>query len=352
MRAILSRFFRRFQIPFPSITFTFRCGRGGNLKDAKKVDKSALHLYFFSASEGLELIDFETLLPAGWETPDWLPPAVKLEVPHEGIATSKSPNTEASLYLSVREHLRPFAEKINKNPFLFLLPIFISSLLAGVILPSLSIDLRITLIAEIAIYSPLIIAAIAPLNRMDMQRLHAKALKNPLYEVLWKKAEASSKIDLEFSSLSLFLRPGMSEKDISLATYCYSPIFGVRQICIYQGLSERMAMEALIFETANAFQHQRISEVNNKLFQGKLDREEYVRILDYVEWETLRLYHKIMDFGKEQLGWPKNKYTVINHYNFTKNWETTNLRFPLDKKNSHADSSRFYWDRLKEERQF
>jgi len=51
MRAILSRFFRRFQIASPSITFTFRCGRGGDLKDAKKLDKSALHLYFFSASE-------------------------------------------------------------------------------------------------------------------------------------------------------------------------------------------------------------------------------------------------------------------------------------------------------------
>jgi len=37
MRAILSRFFRR-----------------GDLKDAKKVDKSALHLYFFSASEVYE----------------------------------------------------------------------------------------------------------------------------------------------------------------------------------------------------------------------------------------------------------------------------------------------------------
>jgi len=51
MRAILSRFFRRFQILSPSITFTFRCGRGGDLKDAKKLDKSALHLYFFSASD-------------------------------------------------------------------------------------------------------------------------------------------------------------------------------------------------------------------------------------------------------------------------------------------------------------
>jgi len=51
MRAILSRFFRRFQISSPSITFTFRCGRGGNLKGAKKLDKSALHLYFFSASD-------------------------------------------------------------------------------------------------------------------------------------------------------------------------------------------------------------------------------------------------------------------------------------------------------------
>lgn len=113
-------------------------------------------------------------------------------------------------------------------------------------------DWRVTLISEIftGIILPEIFVRKIFLNQDDMQRMHAQALQNPLYEALWKKVEAFSPTSLEFAPLSSFLRPGLSKNEVSLAYYNAID----KKIRIYHGTTELYAFSNLIFESANAYQ--------------------------------------------------------------------------------------------------
>ena len=284
------------------------------------------------SKKGIELIDFDTLLPSDWEIPDWLPHPDKLEIPQDKMIQFCPSKPEASLYLSIRELLRPLGE----NSVIF-------SGLIGAASIALSLDLRIALVAQIVtIGISKVITSKTPLNQRDMQRLHARALQNPLYEALWKKVEVSSPTTLEFLPLSAFLGPGISKNNVS-------PCYWIPgKIAICRWLTERDAFQGLIFESVNAFQSNRFNKIYKSLDKGELSEEEFARLMEYVEWETLRIFHQIMDLGNEQLGWPKSKFCAGEMSSFIKSWEFVNLRFPFDRKNSHADRYRYQWNQRKE----
>lgn len=235
----------------------------------------------------------------------------------------------------IYDQLRPIAEMINSpSPAKCVslgIYLFLISYLGG------SVAYAATIAAILGA-----IARTPPLNQKDMQRLHARALQNPMYEALWKKLEDRSSTSLEFVPMTKFLRPGRSKNDVSPAHYDG----GSKKIEIYQGMSERNAFEALIFESVNAIQNDRFEEVIKKYLLGELSREEFAIGKEYIEWHTLRLYHQIMDLGKARFGWSESKFTPEITSSFIKAWEQTNKRFPLDKKNAHADQYRDQWDQL------
>jgi hypothetical protein len=282
------------------------------------------------SKEGLELIDFDTLLPSNWQPPDWLLPARKLKISQEELKSFKPTKTEFDS--SIRECLRPFATYLEENNLLSSRALSIFSALNMGVSYWLQ-DWRIMLVSGLAL-SP----SSSFLNEQDLKNLQQKALKNPLYQTLWKKATAISPTELTCASLSDFLRQGMTAKDVSKAYHEDG------KITIYRGMSSRHAFEALIFESVNAFHKEHFLQVDEKLDQGELSREEYTRLSEYVEWHSVNLYHQIMDFGKENLGWLENEVVASHEPTFKKDWEHSNTRYPLDKTNSHADHYRNQWD--------
>jgi hypothetical protein len=290
---------------------------------------------------GNDLTNVNTKLPPGWAPPEWFPPLEKLNEPIACKSSTSTSTSKASWISKQRNKWRPLGQTINQHPLLAVGPCIISGL-------SIATGWgRINAIAHVVLtgllLTPLAIAWATPLNQWDMQRLLKKALQNPLFAELWQKTQSARPIKPSFQPIKKFLRPGLTKDQVSLALFHW----WLNTISIYEGVSEGRALQWLIFESANAYQWSRCKAIDIKFGQGYLEREEFVRLIEYVESHTADLCQQIRDFGHEQLGWKESsEYRQLSSKNWELWWEHVNVRSHPNTPDAHADQYRAHWDRF------
>jgi hypothetical protein len=288
---------------------------------------------------------FDTQLPPGWALPDWIPTVEKLSIPP---STPKEPipsNASMDWMSKQREKIRPLSEMLSQYPLLdsgcCALGIYFSISMFDYYLTN-TVHLHTVAIAALGGMMPAAVIRVPRLNDKDMKKLHTKALQNPLYAELWQRVEPS--VQLKFLPLEAFLREGVTKAQASLARFSNRE----KMIGIYEGLTETEALHSLVFETANASQSSSFDISDSRMYQGYLEREEFVRITECIELRTNNFRQQILDFGYEHLGWkkdPKRSFDsyFLNNWEFV--WEYANLRSSPNTLDSHADNYRFTWNR-------
>lgn len=277
--------------------------------------------------EGVEFEHPDTLLPEGWVPPAWLPNQEHLLPLGAKEITFQSTNASA-----FRDRLNSILNHIDGGSRVKGLAILGFSLalffLKNKLMPELSTLWTQGTSCAVGLYA--LIFFYAPLRQIDMKRFHAQAMRHPVYAQIWQNTNAANKVEVTFENLEVFLDRGLSRHEASLAHFDSDP--NGHKIRIYERLSEAEAFNCLIFETANAFQSARFAAIVKKTLKGEVDREEYARLSEFVEYETCRLRSAITGNRMDKT--------------FSEHWEKRNCRPLPGKPSSHADHYRTQWDKM------
>lgn len=115
-----------------------------------------------------------------------------------------------------------------------------------------------------------------------------------------------------------------------------------RTMTLQEDMSFKKTAKVFVFELFNAIQAERFKEVHQQAADGRLSREEYVRAIEEVEFQTGVLQHRTMVAACSELGWdPAGLTDDFWHYErigFDRFWE-------MFKTTDHANYYRRDWDR-------
>lgn len=122
-------------------------------------------------------------------------------------------------------------------------------------------------------------------------------------------------------------------------------------IHIHSGINPKGVPAAIIFESCNMLQKNRVEELNKRAREGNISREEYVSYLTHIEHSTFMMASKIELYGVKKLGWftygnigwGTEPCLPITEEDF---WTSVNQNHLQDVWPTHADGDRQRWDEL------
>ena len=121
--------------------------------------------------------------------------------------------------------------------------------------------------------------------------------KNPYFLEVWEEINREEKI-----TFTVMSKEEAEKKENYSADAWYSP--SKHTITLVKTGSDSDFLESMIFECCNAFQRQRFLQSDSKMGWNCLpDRNTYGIFEEQVEYHSITLYHKIVQYGIEKLEW-------------------------------------------------
>lgn len=150
---------------------------------------------------------------------------------------------------------------------------------------------------------------------------------------LYKRAEKSLQ---EHNGLPLVLRI-VSAQTISHGAHC---LYRKGEIWIRSGMEEDQALSTLLFELANMIHAKRFSEVHQKATKQEIDREQYARLMEEIEYDSTLLHSWTLKEAAAEQGNEWSKMDCFHAYTLD-----SNLYFETQKAAGHTDYFYQFWDR-------
>lgn len=289
-------------------------------------------------------------IPPNWQPPDWLPPANDLLTEVDPPRSSSASFTEVTTN-KIRELFRRqfYALRNTKLGSSIFFGDFVGAKYKLATVVGLGFSFYAKAYAEglIGFAFALALTRLPNFNdfynlkKHDINRIHARALQNPLYAHAWKEVNKEKPLSIEAHPITEFIPKRLTVKD-QYSTAMYSHTGNTHRIAIWHCKNEDDSLESLVFETMNAWNEHRFKVVERRCEQGLLSQEEYTFLVEFVENDTIAKFHQIYRYGQQHIGWPRVNQ-VAKYRDIEKHWAFTNLRSHASIHDSHADNYRRQW---------
>lgn len=187
------------------------------------------------------------------------------------------------------------------------------------------------IIGQIAsIFEKLILNYFEPPVERNQQILEI-SLKSKAIKALYEKANATPSYSNSGAWKIQFANNSYFEGDAECR-------YWERKIILSSGLSDEKAISCFVFELINGINAHKHKALDNKSRWGEIEREEFVKETEYIEYEGTLLHHEVIQEAIKEMNW--NESLDLFSYqsdDFESYWEWI-------KTTSHAEYYRSTWD--------
>jgi len=300
-------------------------------------------------------------LPKDWNPPDWLPPGKMIfmlpsnaeRVEKEAKRKLYVPSESVCAYRNLPQRVKPLYSFIGGVGGLALSQV-VNRGLEAVNIGLLGIGILFGYTASVALASqlPKIHKRSLTITQSDLEEMLEEALKNPLFNVMYRKASESCPLQLKIETgepLSV---------NHSFSRYQYrkqnNQVVNL-EIVISEKLEPEAAFEALVYECANAYQLDRFDALHEAAKEGRIGQEDYAICFELIELHTQLLSETVLSYGIEHLNWQVEEPKLIEEFAkqamkhevgiLDVKWMIENCILPGDSF-CHADHYRKAWEQL------